>query len=217
MFAEIAPNYDRINGMMSLSLHRRWRAHAVSLLNLQPGDAALDVCCGTGDFLVPLRNAVGGGGMAVGADYCAPMLDIASKKTGSKRLALADACALPVATGRFDALTVGWGLRNLADLDAGLREAARVLKPGGRMLSLDMAIPRNPAVRAVSGLICGSVLPVLGRLFGSKEAYTYLPKSAEQFATREELRAAFESAGFEDVRWKDLIFGNICIVWGRKR
>ncbi|MBI5707103.1 MAG: class I SAM-dependent methyltransferase [Armatimonadetes bacterium] len=242
MFAEIAPSYDRVNSIMSFSRHRAWREQAVALLNLKMGDRALDICCGTGDFLVPLRKAVAfestpspgslrspaspsrgeagvlvePSGLVVGADYCAPMLQRAAEKLNTKRLSLADACALPFASETFDAVTVGWGLRNLADMGKGLREVVRVLKPGGRFVSVDMAIPDNPLIRGVSKLVSQFGLPTLGRLFGSKDAYTYLPKSAETFATRQQLKESFEAAGLIDVRWKNRLFGNICIVWGRK-
>ncbi len=216
MFAKVAPHYDRVNSLMSLAMHRRWRARAVKLLGLRIGERALDVCCGTGDFLVPLSRAVGSAGLAVGIDYCPQMLALARSKLPGSRLALGDACALPVSSSSFDAVTVGWGLRNLADLDAGIAEMVRALKPGGRFASLDMARPRNRIVRAVSGWVCGALLPWIGSLFGSREAYTYLPKSTERFASREELTEAFERAGLIEVRWKDLMFGNICIHWGRK-
>lgn len=217
MFAEIAPRYDRLNALMSLRRHHVWRASAVRELDLKPGDAALDVCCGTGDFLVPLRRSVGPSGRTLGIDYCAPMLEIASKKLPGAHLALGDACRLPVASGRFDGVTVGWGLRNVPDLEAALREIARVLKPGGRMACLDMAIPRNPIARGASALVCGFLLPALGSLFGHRRAYTYLPKSAERFASREELAQAMQCAGFGEVRWRDFMFGNICLHVGVKR
>lgn len=216
MFADIAARYDFMNGLMSLSMHKRWRAQAVSELNLKAGDSALDVCCGTGDFLIPLARAIGPKGLAAGLDYCEPMVRIAGKKTGSRMLALGDACALPITSSSVDAVTVGWGLRNLADLEGGLREMVRVLKPGGRLVSLDMARPRNPVVRRMSNLVCRTVFPMLGAIFGKREAYSYLPKSTQSFASPGELKALFEGAGLTDVRAKDLFFGNICLHWGRK-
>jgi demethylmenaquinone methyltransferase/2-methoxy-6-polyprenyl-1,4-benzoquinol methylase len=216
MFAEIAPTYDVCNALMSFSLHHRWRAYAVRLLNLQPGSRALDVCCGTGDFLQPLRKAVGQNGRIVGVDFCLPMLDIASDKKLANGLALGDACKLPVRGASVDAVTVGWGIRNVPDIDAAHQEIARVLKPGGRFVSIDMARPRNGMVGAMSEWLFQHGVPLLGRLFGKTKAYTYLPKSTQRFSTREELKGSMERAGFRDVRYKDLFFGNICIHWGQK-
>lgn len=180
-------------------------------------DQVLDLCCGTGDFLVSALRRLGQGGNATGVDFCAPMLKIASQKVPRARLALADACRLPFRGESFDVVTVGWGLRNLADLDAGLREAARVLRPGGRIVSVDMAVPRNRIIRGVSRWLGVAVLPRIGAMFGSKTAYEYLPRSTQTFATREELVDIFNSAGFGGVRWKDLMLGNICVHWGIKR
>ncbi|AIE85241.1 bifunctional demethylmenaquinone methyltransferase/2-methoxy-6-polyprenyl-1,4-benzoquinol methylase UbiE [Fimbriimonas ginsengisoli] len=216
MFAEIAPTYDLLNGMMSFSLHHRWRTYAVSLLKLQPGDSALDVCCGTGDFLFPLRKAVGTAGHVAGVDFCAPMLARASEKLHANILALGDACQLPIAGSSVHGVTVGWGIRNVPDIDGAHREIARVLKPGGRFVSLDMARPRNRAVRAVSEFVFNSIVPRLGALFGKTQAYTYLPKSTQRFWTREQLAASMESAGMVEVGHRDLMFGNICIHYGRK-
>ncbi|HSI73136.1 MAG TPA: class I SAM-dependent methyltransferase, partial [Fimbriimonas sp.] len=169
---------------------------------------------GTGDFLKPLRKAVGQG-LIVGLDFCLPMLAKAKDKSDAS-LGLADACRLPVQGGRFEAVTVGWGIRNVPDIDQAHREIARVLKPGGRFASLDMAQPRNAVMRRFSSLIFNTMVPRLGSLFGSKNAYTYLPKSTERFWSREELAESMRRAGFIDVRHKDLFFGNICAHFGRK-
>lgn len=221
MFAEIAPTYDLLNGLMSLSLHRRWRAFAVRQLTLKQGERALDVCCGTGDFMVPLSKRVGADGTVVGVDFCLPMLQIAKKKhsvlgTLHSALSLGDACQLPIRNESFDGVSVGWGIRNVPDIDAAHRELVRVLRRGGRFVSLDMARPKNRLVRATSEFVLGTVLPRLGSFFGRTEAYTYLPKSAQRFWTREQLKASMESAGLVDVRHRDLMLGNICVHWGRK-
>lgn len=217
MFAHIAGGYDRMNGLMSLGLHHRWRGFAVSRLELRPGDRVLDVCCGTGDFMIPLRRAVGASGRVMGVDFCLPMLEGAREKLGGGSLALGDACRLPVASSAFDAVSVGWGLRNVPDLDAALGEAHRVLRGGGRFVSLDMALPRPALVRAVAGFALRRVLPLLGRLLRlGGEAYAYLPESTQRFASREALAAAMERAGFVDVATRDLMLGNLCVHWGRK-
>ncbi len=217
MFAGIARGYDRMNGLMSFGLHHRWRGFAVSRLALREGDRALDVCCGTGDFMIPLRGAVGSSGRVFGVDFCLPMLEGAQEKLGASALALGDACRLPVASGAFDAVSVGWGLRNVPNLDAALTEAARVLKPRGRFVSLDMARPRNPLVRWTAEFALRRALPFLGKLLRlSDEAYAYLPESTLRFASRETLAAAMERAGFVDVAYRDLMLGNLCVHWGRK-
>lgn len=220
MFAEIAPIYDRLNGKMSLEQHHRWRAIAADTLELKPGDAVLDLCCGTGDFASPLRQRIGPTGAIVEADFCLPMLELAREKDGVKNgpsiLAVADACQLPFASECFDGVAVGWGIRNVADPSAAFAEIVRVLKPGGRFVSIDMAIPRNPVARLGSRFVSRVYLPFLGRLFNSEKAYTYLPKSTERFMGREELSESMRNAGFEDVAWKDLFMGAICIHSGRK-
>lgn len=216
MFDRIAPSYDRVNGLMSLGRHTRWRAIAVRVLQLSPGDAALDVCCGTGDFMIPLRDAVGPNGAVVGLDFSFPMLGEAARKRTPGLLVRGDACRLPIRSESVDGLTVGWGLRNVTDLDMALREFHRVLRPGGRMVTLDMALPTAAPIRAVSRWVGGRLLPWLGAQFGHRDAYTYLPASVETFASRAEMMAAMSRAGFVDVKNKDLMMGNIAMQWGRK-
>lgn len=217
MFSEIAPSYDLLNGVMSLSLHHRWRAFAVRTLRLKTGDQVGDLCCGTGDFIVPLRRAVGGEGQVVGFDFAAPMLEFASRKYSSDAsFILADALALPVSSDKFDGVTIGWGLRNLTDIDSAHHEIYRVLRSGGRFASLDMARARNRTLRTVSEFLFNKVVPMLGKAFGHGPAYRYLPQSTENFATRDELQDSMLRAGFVDVGYRDLMFGNICVHWGAK-
>ncbi len=215
MFAEIAPTYDLLNSILSLSLHHRWRRFAVSTLKLQPGDQALDVCCGTGDFMKPLRTAVGPKGLVVGMDFCEPMLVRAQEKV-HEALSLADACCLPVGSSQFEGVTVGWGIRNVPDFDLAHQELFRILKPGGHFVSLDMAVPVNPLVKRVSNFVTNMLIPKLGSLFGKTAAYTYLPKSTQKFWTREQLAASMERAGFTDIMYKDLLLGNVCVHYARK-
>lgn len=213
LFSDIAPTYDLCNSLMSFRLHHRWRAYAVSLLQLRPGDCVLDLCSGTGDFVRPLRRAVGGDGVILGADFCEPMLQQAKSRKPSL-LVLSDACRIPIRGGSLDAVTVGWGIRNVADVDLALREIARVLKPGGRFASIDMARPRNRLTGAVSEWLFNCGVPILGAMFGKRKAYTYLPRTTASFRTREDLRLSMNNAGFRDVQYRDLFFGNICVHWG---
>ncbi len=216
MFGQIAPTYDRLNGLISFNLHHRWRAYAVSRLHLKSGDTALDVCCGTGDFMLPLRNKVGAQGKVVGVDFSLPMLQVACKKQVPGPVNLGDACRLPIQTSSIDAVSVGWGIRNVPNIDQAHREFFRVLKPGGWFVSLDMARPRIGLMRAASEFVFNRLVPWLGSKFGKTEAYTYLPKSTQKFSTREELKESMIAAGFTEVAYKDLFFGNVCCHWGRK-
>ncbi|MCH8979764.1 MAG: ubiquinone/menaquinone biosynthesis methyltransferase [Armatimonadetes bacterium] len=218
MFTDIAPTYDLLNSLMTFRLHHRWRAAAVRAIELKPGDSALDLCTGTGDFLPQLRKAVGVGGTVVGLDFCHAMLAKAREKFGDGfHLGVGDACRLPLAGSCLDAVTVGWGLRNVPDVEAVLSEAARVLKPGGRFVTLDSARPRTKIVGRASEAVFQRCVPLLGRLFGKAEAYSYLPKSTAQCIGREDQKSALEAAGFADVQYRDFFFGNICMHWGTKR
>lgn len=216
MFAEIAPRYDLLNSILSFRLHHRWRSEAVRSLRLGAGGRALDVCCGTGDFARALRRAVGPSGLVVGVDFCLPMLQIAERKGDGASYHLGDACSLPVAPQSVDGVTVGWGIRNVPDIDHAHREAFRVLRSGGRFASLDMARPRNRAVRWLCERLWHRGSRLLGRFFGFGEAYAYLPESTARFWDRERLATSMREAGFVDVEWRDFLFGNICLHTGRR-
>lgn len=216
MFADIAPSYDLLNNLICARMHGRWRSAAVKQMKLQPGQKALDVCCGTGDFMKPLAEAVGSSGTVVGVDFCLPMLEHAQTKLGKPKLSLGDACCLPMVSESFDGVSVGWGIRNVPDIDAAHRELFRVLKPGGKFVSLDMARSKNRLVRSISEWVFNTIVPRLGSLFGKTDAYTYLPKSTQRFSTREQLSQSMTQAGFTDVGHRDFMLGNICLHWGRK-
>jgi demethylmenaquinone methyltransferase/2-methoxy-6-polyprenyl-1,4-benzoquinol methylase len=144
------------------------------------------------------------------------MIQLATAKKAANGLSLGDACRLPVQSQTLDAVTVGWGIRNVPDIDAAHLEIARVLKPGGKFVSLDMARPQNPILGLSSKFAMNHLVPLIGRLFGKAEAYTYLPKSTEKFYSREELSTSMRGAGLVEVGWKNLFFGNVCIHWGTK-
>jgi demethylmenaquinone methyltransferase / 2-methoxy-6-polyprenyl-1,4-benzoquinol methylase len=215
MFAEIAPTYDVANRVMSMSRHHQWRAFAASRLELKKGDSVLDLCCGTGDFLLTLRPMVGETGHLVGIDFCLPMLQRASDKDNAQ-LSTGDACKLPVQSAKFDGVTVGWGIRNVPDIDEAHREIFRVLKQGGRFVSVDTAVPTSKLVRWGSRFLCRNMLSTVGAILKNKTAYRYLNESTDRFKSREELAASMRSAGFDQVQFKNLMFGNICVHWGTK-
>lgn len=215
LFADIAGSYDRLNRLFSVNLDRSWRRKAAEKLNLKSGDSALDLCCGTGDFLPILRAKVGAQGKLFGADFCLPMLTQSARKDPAPLL-LADACHLPYRSGSLDAVSVGWGIRNVPDIDLAHQEIHRVLKSGGRFVSVDMAVPKNPVMKVLSTWVFMKVVPKVGGWLSNATAYAYLPQSTQRFMTRDQLKQSMERAGFIQVSFQDLFFGNICIHWGTK-
>ena len=215
MFETIAPGYDRLNGVLSLGNHHRWRALAVATLGLASGDTAVDACCGTGDFLAPLRAAVGEDGTVAGFDFALPMLERAVDK-GLSPVALGDACDLPVRSGVAEGFTVGWGLRNVSDLRAALAEAHRILKSGGRFAALDTMVPRSALLRGAGRVGFGLGSRALGVLTGQRDAYAYLPESTRSFATPEALVRLLAEVGFADAAWRPLMLQNVVLLTARK-
>ncbi|HYI74684.1 MAG TPA: bifunctional demethylmenaquinone methyltransferase/2-methoxy-6-polyprenyl-1,4-benzoquinol methylase UbiE [Gaiellaceae bacterium] len=211
MFDRIAPIYDVMNRVMTVGLDRRWRKLAVTEV-VWPGDRVLDACCGTGDLAVEAERR---GGRVVGLDFSERMLERARKKSGAIEWVQGDALALPFGDREFDAATVGFGVRNLADLEAGLRELARVLKPGGRVAVLEITRPRG-ILKPFFRLWFDGVVPVLGKVLPGGEAYTYLPASVRRFPGPEDLSALFESAGFESVRYRLLGGGIVALHVGTR-
>jgi demethylmenaquinone methyltransferase / 2-methoxy-6-polyprenyl-1,4-benzoquinol methylase len=218
MFDRIAERYDLLNSVMSAGLHHRWRQRAAERTELKPGDTALDVCCGTGDMTLELARRVDPDGYVIGCDFSEPMLDLARKKAGgdfpSARFEWADALQLPYDAGRFDAVTVGFGIRNFADHDRGLREMARVLRPGGRLVILEITQPRRPPLSTFYSLWFDRIVPRLGSLAGDPEAYSYLPESVRSFPGPQGLAEKMDAAGFARIRWTILAGGIIAIHSG---
>ncbi len=183
MFGAIARRYDLLNDIQSLGLHRLWKRRVVALSNFREGEIGLDLCCGTGDLAIGLAKR---GGSLVGMDMNRPMLQQAASrlaKRGEYRVSLAqaDALKLPVSDNSLDLVTIGYGLRNLADLEDGLREVTRVLKPGGRLLILDFGKPANRVTRSVYFLYLAVMLPMFGWLCcGNASAYAYILKSLKK-------------------------------------
>ncbi len=216
MFSEIAPRYDLLNHLLSLSLDRWWRARALSALNWQrsPDGVFLDLCAGTLDVAIRLARQTRFGGLVVASDFAVPMLQIAQGKIQGRAVAPlgADALSLPLRADSFHGAIVAFGARNLADVDAGLQEVFRVLRPGGRFVILEFQTPRNGLVRAAYQLYFHHVVPLIGRLVsGHRTAYRYLPESVAHFPSEKELGDRLTRAGFVDVRWQSLTFG-VCAI-----
>ena len=190
MFDRIAPVYDLMNRVMTAGLDRRWRRFAVREV-VWPGDRVLDSCCGTGDLAVEAERR---GGRVVGLDFSERMLARARSKSGTIEWVQGDALALPFGDGEFDAVTCGFGVRNLADLEGGLREAARVLRPGGKIAVLEITRPRG-LLRPFFRLWFDVLVPLAGKVLPGGSAYTYLPASVRRFPGPEDLAALFVAQG----------------------
>lgn len=214
MFDEIAPTYDKLNRLITLHLDKSWRRQALLWCGIKPEDRVLDLCCGTGDFLVEAMKLTNHCNH-LGIDFSLPMLENGTGKN-LPTLALGDACAIPVKDGAFDVVSVGWGIRNVPDIDLAHREIFRVLNSGGRFVSVDMAMPKNRVMLKICTFVFQQVVPRLGARLSQAEAYKYLPESTKRFLSREELSASMVAAGFKSVTYRDLFFGNICVHWGTK-
>lgn len=223
MFSSIAPKYDLMNSVLSLNMHKAWRKFAVSQSGIAGGGSALDVCCGTGDFAFELAEMAGETGRVVGLDFSAPMIELARDK--ARKLSrewvsfvVGNACELPFEDSSFDCVTMGFGLRNVADVSKAVSEMARVTKPGGKVVNLEISKVRSPLLRLPWMLYFYALTPYTASMFGAKrEAYEYLPQSVKEFVSREELCGEFERAGLGDVRYHDLMFGAVCLHIGTKQ
>lgn len=222
MFDRIAGVYDLMNSAMTAGMHHRWRERAADRAELEPGEVALDVCCGTGDLAFELARRVGPQGRVIGCDFSERMLDLAREKASSRDLAgsvrfeWADALALPYDDESFDAVTVGFGVRNLASPEAGTRELARVLKPGGRLVILEITNPTRPPLSTFFSLWFDRAVPLLGTVAGDREAYTYLPESVKRFPPPEGLALIMDRSGLERIRYTVLAGGIIAIHSGAR-
>jgi demethylmenaquinone methyltransferase / 2-methoxy-6-polyprenyl-1,4-benzoquinol methylase len=209
MFDRIAPVYDAMNRVMTAGLDRRWRALTATAV-VRPGDRVLDSCCGTGDLALACVRV---GGRVTGLDFSERMLERARRKSPEVEWVRGDALALPFADGVFDAATVGFGVRNLADLERGLAELRRVLRPGGRLGVLEITRPRGllaPFYRFWFDLL----VPLLGRLVPGGSAYTYLPASVRRFPGPEDLAVLLRAAGFREVRYRLFAGGIVALHTG---
>jgi demethylmenaquinone methyltransferase/2-methoxy-6-polyprenyl-1,4-benzoquinol methylase len=206
MFDRIAPVYDAMNRLMTVGLDQRWRRLAAGAV-VRPGDRALDACCGTGDLALAAQRA---GGHVVGLDFSERMLERARRKSDTVEWVHGDLTELPFPDGSFDSATVGFGIRNVPELETGLRELRRVLRPGGRLAVLEITRPRG-VLRPFFRLWFDAIVPVLGKVLPGGEAYTYLPASVRRFPGPDDLAAAMRAAGFERVVYRRLGGGIIAL------
>ena len=204
MFDRIAGVYDLLNTVMSAGLHHGWRRRAADLADAPVGGRVVDVATGTGDLAFELAGRVGPTGEVIGADFSEQMLQIARRKLPAGmpvRFEQANALALPYENGSFDVATVGFGIRNFSDLRGGLLEMARVVRPGGRVVILEMTTPQRPPLSWFFSLWFDHIVPVLGRFAGDPEAYTYLPSSVRRFPGPRELAATMSACGLGEIRY----------------
>jgi demethylmenaquinone methyltransferase / 2-methoxy-6-polyprenyl-1,4-benzoquinol methylase len=201
MFDRIARVYDLMNSLMTAGLHHRWRERAADLAAVGPGGRALDVASGTGDLAIELARRVGPTGTVVGSDFSEAMLDRAREKSSAVTWEWANALELPYPDDGFDTATVGFGARNFADLDRGLAEMARVVRPGGRVVILEITTPQRPPLSTFFSIWFDRIVPALGKLAGDPDAYAYLPSSVKRFPAPDALAGRMDAAGLTDVRW----------------
>jgi demethylmenaquinone methyltransferase/2-methoxy-6-polyprenyl-1,4-benzoquinol methylase len=212
MFDRIVPVYDLMNRVTTAGLDGRWRRAAAAAV-VRPGDRVLDACCGTGDLALADARA---GGRVTGLDFSARMLERARRKSTEVEWVEGDLLDLPFEDGTFDAATVGFGIRNVADLEAGLRELARVLRPGGRVAVLELTRPRG-LLRHFYALWFDRAIPLLGRVLPGGAAYTYLPASVRRFPGPADLAGALERAGFDALSWRLFAGGIVALHTGTRR
>jgi demethylmenaquinone methyltransferase/2-methoxy-6-polyprenyl-1,4-benzoquinol methylase len=214
MFDRITPAYDRMNRLMSAGMDGRWRARAVRCAGLAPGASAVDVCCGTGDLAIELLDAVSSRGRVVGLDFSERMLEAARAKSSQVEWIRGDALDLPFGNGEFDAATVGFGVRNLPDIERGFREMARVVRGGGRVVCLELTEPPR-LVAPFARIWTDRAVPLLGRLVAREtDAYRYLPASVHRFPPAAELAAIMRAAGLERVQYRRLSGGAVALHVG---
>lgn len=214
VFTAIAPTYDRLNHIISLRFDRRWRRYAVGRLGWErvPGGIYLDLCAGTLDFGATLARRPGFRGRIIGADFVRDMLTLGRSKADRLEPVTADALELPFPSSAFDGAMVGWGIRNLVSLDGGLAEAARVLRPGARLVILEMTLPPQRQLRQVYQFYFRRVMPRIGRLISKHAtAYNWLPESTQAFPPPDELARRMAANGFTDVSYR-LFMGGVCAL-----
>jgi len=231
MFRQIAPRYDKMNHLLSLNIDKWWRKKAVARLSVEGDHPILDICCGTGDLAIAIAESVDTDVRVIGSDFCHAMLEIARDKEntrlldargGSGRQTIpffeADSMSLPFSGDHFQCVTVAFGLRNIADTDAGIREMVRVCRPGGQVMVLEFSQPWLPILKQAYGFYFRYVLPKVGQMLArnDKSAYEYLPASVGQFPSGEALALRLKDAGLTDVKYYGLTLGVATIYCGTK-
>ena len=221
MFDRIAPIYDRMNTVMTAGLDAGWRRAAVRAADLGPGMHAVDVACGSGALTRELAGAVGSDGEVIGVDVSAAMLRLARSREPQPGAARpeyrhGDALALPLVDGRFDAATIGFGLRNVGDYRRVLAEMTRVVRIGGRVVVLEVATPSGAVGRAMAAAWLQRIVPLIGRLAGAGAAYRYLPDSVSGYPPPEQIADLMAECGLAGVEWRRLAFGMVTLHVGRR-
>ena len=222
MFGTIAPRYDFLNRMLSFGIDRRWRKQAVSLLNYRAGSRILDVATGTGDVALEIARVTPVSVKISGADFCREMVELGQTKVSQSpyadriELVVAPCEDLPFPDETFDSVTIAFGIRNVVDRKLGLAEMWRVLRPGGRLIILEFSTPSSQFFRQIYYFYFRRLLPVIGGLFSTYNAYKYLPDSVLEFPSQEEFAAMMEDVGFKHVKFEELTFGIASIYVGDK-
>jgi demethylmenaquinone methyltransferase / 2-methoxy-6-polyprenyl-1,4-benzoquinol methylase len=217
MFDAIAPVYDRMNTLMTAGLDGRWRRAAVRAACVEADGKALDVACGTGKLTFALADVTGPGGRVVGVDLAPAMLEEARRACGDRKgveFELANALALPFEPGTFDASTIAFGMRNLSSFEAGFAEMARVVRSGGKVVCLELSVPRPRWFGRLYVAVFRITAPAMGTLFRRRFAYEYLPHSLDGFPDPREIAATMRRVGLKDVRFKRLALGAVAVHVG---
>ncbi|WP_134698511.1 demethylmenaquinone methyltransferase [Ammoniphilus sp. YIM 78166] len=223
LFNNISSGYDRTNRMMSIGQDEKWRSMVVKRSEAKKGDHILDVCCGTAKLSMQLASAVAPHGKVTGLDFSENMIEVGKQNIISHphhdiiELIQGNAMSLPFEDNQFDAVTVAWGLRNVPDLDTAIQEMIRVLKPGGKLVSLDMSKPEAPVFKQAYWLYFEKIVPVMGQFgAGKANAYRYFYESAKEFPDAGKLANRFHQLGLNETTYKNLMGGTLAIVEGRK-
>ncbi len=219
-FTAIANRYDLFNDIVTQWMHRYWKGFLVRKARLKPGDSVLDICCGTGDITQRLEDVVGESGKATGLDFSSGMIQVARTRTVNRnsRFIRGDATCLPVKSESQNAVTVGFGLRNLVDIQGCLSEVMRVLKPGGRFLCLDMGKVKIPLIRTLFQFYFFVIVPKIGKaIYPGEEFFDYFPHSSLNYPSQEGLADILEKTGFSKVRFFNFYFGSTVIHYAQKQ
>ena len=222
VFESISSQYDRMNSVISLQLHKVWRKDVMKMMNVQAGDSSLDVCCGTADWTIALGQAAGQDGRTEGLDFSQNMLKVGQVKLKEKQLEYiqlhhGNAMELPFEDNQFDYVTIGFGLRNVPDYLQVLKEMERVAKPGGMIVCLETSNPTLPVYKQVYQLYFRHLMPLAGRIFArSHKEYSWLQESTQTFPSKEELAKLFKEAGLSKVKYKSYSGGAAAVHCGIK-